>query len=130
MSVSVLPHILAVAAGIAVVSVCFVIVALKKGHSRILWIALTVFFLSAVGGYSSYARLERIHSDLFGERVSVKTKQELLDRLGAPSRRDSYIDHGKEIEVLFYDITLLQPPVHVQFQFQADKWIATFANNL
>jgi len=130
MPVSVLPQLLALAACVAVVSASFVVVALKKGRSRMLWIALGAFLFSAGGGYASYSRLERIHSELFISRVSVKTKQELLARLGAPSRRESYDDHGKEVEVLYYEITLLQPPVHVQFQFQADKWIATFSTNL
>jgi hypothetical protein len=129
MPVSILPSVIGAGAFVSLASICLLVFALMKRRSPAWWFALAALIVSSTVGYAAYSRLERIHSTLFSESMRIKTRQELQAQLGQPSREESYMDGGKKIDVWFYDITLLQPPVHAQFQFCNEGWVGTFYVN-
>jgi hypothetical protein len=130
MPISYLPFLIFGGVGMAVVALSGVIGFACSIHSKPFWISMACFVGGAAVGYESFARLERIHGELFRGRLDVKTKGDLLDRFGSPSRTKMLSHNGKQIECWIYEIRLLSPPVFAQFEMVDESITATVYSNI
>jgi hypothetical protein len=89
------------------------------------WIFVACFVASLLTGYGSFARLERIHGELFRGDTRAKSKEDLLTQFGAPTRTRSYVHEGRTLECWIYEIKLLEPHILTQFEMFNGEITAT-----
>ena len=116
-------------ASVAIAGALYGVIALKKQRRLAFWLSFGLAISTLTASSLIFLRLERLHSDLLGGSPGIKTKQDLLQRYGTPTRKDSYVYGGQNIECWIYEVRLFKPHILKQFEMVHDTVTASIGTN-
>jgi hypothetical protein len=116
-------------ASVAIVAAFYAINALKRQRNVQFWLAFGLAISTLTISGTVFLRLDRLHTDLLDGSPGIKTKQDLLQRYGTPTRTDSYVYAGQNIECWIYEVRLFSPHILKQFEMVHDTVTASIGTN-